>query len=278
MADAVLVLGWAVTVAIAIGGWLVSQRQARRATRSNMRINYLLDAYRRLAKASNRPLDATSASDIEAAISDIFLLGTPTQARLAAELGRAFADSGNADAKDLLMDLRTSLRDELQLGSLLATDYLALRITPDGDTAADHARIWHETSKETWAALSSGSDHPREALTNGDVVTELTELATKLPPSGAIAASTRLVEQALRGLVTSATTEDLSDLNLAQLAHRALELKLIDAQLADSLNGLSVMRLMAAMDQDQVNQARAMEFTSLATALLYLLRRAGAKQ
>jgi hypothetical protein len=38
------------------------------------------------------------------------------------------------------------------------------------------------------------------------------------------------------------------------------------------------MRLMAAMDQDQVNQARAMEFTSLATALLYLLRRAGAKQ
>src|ERR1700689_10167 len=116
MADAVLVLGWAVTVAIAIGGWLVSQRQARRATRSNMRINYLLDAYRRLAKASNRPLDATSASDIEAAISDIFLLGTPTQARLAAELGRAFADSGNADAKDLLMDLRTSLRDELQLG------------------------------------------------------------------------------------------------------------------------------------------------------------------
>jgi hypothetical protein len=39
-----------VTAVLAVAGWLVSQEQARRATRRNMRTNYLLDTYRRLDK------------------------------------------------------------------------------------------------------------------------------------------------------------------------------------------------------------------------------------
>ena len=39
-----------VTAVLAVAGWLVSQEQARRATRRNMRTSYLLDTYRRLDK------------------------------------------------------------------------------------------------------------------------------------------------------------------------------------------------------------------------------------
>jgi len=57
-----------------------------------MRITYLLDAYRRLDRATSRVLSLGAAQDFEAAISDIILLGSAQQVRLAAEFGRAFAD------------------------------------------------------------------------------------------------------------------------------------------------------------------------------------------
>ena len=86
------------TVLIAAGTWIVTQAQARRAARRDMRVTYLLDAYRRLDRASNRPLAPTSAHDIEAAISDIILLGTATQVSLADEFARAFAAEHSAES------------------------------------------------------------------------------------------------------------------------------------------------------------------------------------
>ena len=72
-------VGSAITIALAVGGWIATQVQARHATRSNMRISYLLDAYRRLDKAAGRALSPDTARDIEAAVSDIMLLGSPEQ-------------------------------------------------------------------------------------------------------------------------------------------------------------------------------------------------------
>lgn len=46
---------------------------------------------------------------------------------------------------------------------------------------------------------------------------------------------------------------------MPQLASRALQLGLIDAKLADSINGLSVMRMLAAMDQHELTEQRALE-------------------
>jgi len=75
----------------------------------------------------------------------------------------------------------------------------------------------------------------------------------------------------LRELLAGNITEDIRDLPLQQLASRALQLGLIDAQLADSINGLGVMRLLAAMDQDRLTVSRASEFASLAMAITYLI-------
>ena len=95
-----------VTAVLAVAGWLVSQAQARRATRRNMRINYLLDAYRRLDHASNRQLDAENGRELEAAISDVMLLGSPDQAKIAADFARTFATEHVANTQSLLPMLR----------------------------------------------------------------------------------------------------------------------------------------------------------------------------
>jgi len=48
---------------------------------------------------------------------------------------------------------------------------------------------------------------------------------------------------------------------------------LIDAQVADAINGLGVMRLLAITDQTRLGVDEAMEFVSLVAAVLYVLSR-----
>ncbi len=260
------------SVLIAVASWFVSQAQARQATRRNMRIDYLFDAYRRLDRASNGRLSQGSARDLEAAVSDIMLLGSPRQAGLAEEFARTFAAKGDADAGPLLQGLRDSLRGELLLERLPSGSYVSLRIDTSGDSVSDHARIWRETVQTARRSLDTelGEEHSPEGL--GVVPAEGADLAGSLSPSAAIVASAQQVESELRALLADSTTDDLSGLNLAQLANRALQLGLIDSNLADSLNGLSVMRILAAMDRDRLTVSRAAEFTSLSTAVVYLLR------
>ncbi len=259
------------SVLIAVASWFVSQAQARQATRRNMRIDYLLDAYRRLDRASNGRLSQGSARDLEAAVSDIMLLGSPRQAGLAEEFARTFAAKGDTDAGPLLQDLRDSLRGELLLERLPSGSYVSLRIDTSGDSVSDHARIWRETVQTARRSLDTelGGEHSRGDI--GVVPTEGADLVGSVSPSAAVAASAQQVELELRALLADSTTDDLSGLNLAQLTNRALQLGLIDSNLADSLNGLSIMRILAAMDQDRLTVSRAAEFTSLSTAVVYLL-------
>lgn len=262
-----------VTAALAVAGWLVSQAQARRATRRNIRIQYLLDAYRRLEWASNRPVTSEIAHELEAAIGDVMLLGTPGQAALAAELSRRFAAEHVADTRPLLLALRDSLRSELLLGELPSSAYVSLRISPDGDTASDTAHVWRDTIQSARRSL----EHELEAAGElpGVTVGELPALAAELvrneSPSAAVATSAAGVERTLHDLLAGHTAEDIRGLTLPQLANRALQAGLIDTKLADSMNGLAAMRLLAAMDQDKLTRERAGEFTSLATAIEYLL-------
>ena len=51
-----------------------------------------------------------------------------------------------------------------------------------------------------------------------------------------------------------------------------MQLGLIDAKLVDSINGLSTMRILAAMDQHELTEHRVLEFANLAAAIEELLR------
>jgi hypothetical protein len=261
------------SVAIAVAGWLVSQAQARRATRRNMRIDYLLDAYRRLERASNRPLTQDVARELEAAVGDVMLLGSPEQAALATAFTARFAAERQADLQPLLLALRDSLRNELLLGELPPSAFVSLRISSGGETVSGSAHAWREAMENAWRSIMLDLDDIERANLNRHM-RELAASDDNTTPSAAVAASALSVERLLRDLLAGSTADEVGRLPMPQLANEALELGLIDPNLADSISGLNAMHMLAAMDQDRLTEQRAAEFASLATAIGYLLGRA----
>jgi hypothetical protein len=121
MTLALTILGGVAAAAIAavLAHRLTSQRdQANR--RSDLRIKYLLGAYRTLADTAHRDLDpnAKHVRAFEQGLADIQLLGSPDQAAMAARIGHQLATESRADFDDLLLSLRDDLREELDLESL----------------------------------------------------------------------------------------------------------------------------------------------------------------
>ena len=89
--------------------------------RRKLRTEYLLEAYRKLQNSSHRVGNEKPYNDaLESAISDIQLLGTQQQSKLAAQFSIDMAEKGVAYMDDLLLDLRNELRKELNLDPLSA--------------------------------------------------------------------------------------------------------------------------------------------------------------
>jgi len=108
--------------ATVLGWWVVnffSKWRDIANDRRKLRTQYLLEAYRRLEGASHREGRQKEFEDqLESAVADVQLLGTPKQAELAAQFGIDIAKNGVAYMDDLLRDLRDSLRSELKLEPL----------------------------------------------------------------------------------------------------------------------------------------------------------------
>jgi hypothetical protein len=97
-----------------VGSWLAARRD-RANKRRDLRVQYLVDAYRRLEAASHRPLVPPYSSDLESAVADIQLFGSPIQVADAKKFALEMAELGQASLDDLLLSLRNDLRTELQL-------------------------------------------------------------------------------------------------------------------------------------------------------------------
>ena len=108
-----------VTTVVAVVGWYAAHRLSAARDRANkrreLRVQYLIEAYRRLENVSNRHISKATAPDFEKAIADIQLFGTPQQVALAKEFAVGFAQAGTHTLDPLLNDLRDSLRAELDL-------------------------------------------------------------------------------------------------------------------------------------------------------------------
>lgn len=95
-----------------VASWLTAKRESKNKRR-DVRITYLLEAYRRIATAANRG-SATSDEQrlgIESAIEDIQLLGTNEQL----DALHKMISSGNQNFTQILDELRKDLRQELDL-------------------------------------------------------------------------------------------------------------------------------------------------------------------
>ena len=126
------------TTLVAVAGWLVGHalnaRRDRRNKRREIRVQYLVEAYRNLESGTCRgAIHGTEfAAPFESAIADIQLLGTNAQAQMAKELAGAIAaKQENVSAGPLLMSLRDALREELDLGSI-NEEPVHFRLTPGG--------------------------------------------------------------------------------------------------------------------------------------------------
>jgi hypothetical protein len=142
------------------------------------------------------------------------------------------------------------------------------RIGADGDTVSDTARVWRQAMEDTQRSLGP------ELAAAGVPDSAAAQVPVLQSPSAAVAASAVEVERLLHELLAGSAAGDVRGLPMPQLAIRALQFGLIDAQLADSVTGLGVMRILAAMEQDRLTERRAAEFTSLATGIAYLLQMA----
>lgn len=111
-----------VTTLLAISGWIVGHKlNAERDLqnkRVELRIKYLLEAYRKLESSVETEITRENLNILESAISDIQLMGTPGQVDKVIDWSRQISKSGtlkDLNLQDLLEDLRSNLRKELGL-------------------------------------------------------------------------------------------------------------------------------------------------------------------
>lgn len=116
------------TAAIALGSaglasvltHLLTSRRDLANRRRELRVEYLLSAYRTMADSPERRLyrESLDARAFEKAVADIQLLGSRPQVELATELAREMATDAQADPDPLLRLLRDDLRREMSLEAL----------------------------------------------------------------------------------------------------------------------------------------------------------------
>lgn len=105
---------------IAVLGWFVAHQfnvhRDRLNKRRDLRIQYLLEAYRRLEAAANRDEKTEEqAIAFESAVADIQLLGTPMQIKETVDYLRQHVAGPAAKIDTVLRTLRNDLRNELGL-------------------------------------------------------------------------------------------------------------------------------------------------------------------
>ena len=111
-----------VTTLVAIIGWFIVHRLAAARDRANkrreLRVSFLIDAYRRLEFASRREPDSETVKALESALADIQLMGSLEQVAMIPAYLNALNVNPISDPGPLLELLRKELRQELELQAL----------------------------------------------------------------------------------------------------------------------------------------------------------------
>jgi hypothetical protein len=114
-----LLLPLLITTFVAMVGWVVvhglNSRRDFLNKRRELRIQYLIEAYRRLESASHANNSKERNVAVESAIADIQLFGTLEQIQLAVRFAGELSQKRTASLDELLSDLRDNLRFELNL-------------------------------------------------------------------------------------------------------------------------------------------------------------------
>lgn len=255
----------AVTAIVAFAGaWVGHQFSAQRDLlneRRKLRVSYLLEAYRRLEDAGNRADAAASWSKVESAVADIQLLGSPEQVQLARKFALAMARDSAAPLNELLLDLRRSLRTELDLPNV-AEPVAFLRFSA---TEAPH---FDETLKATARNIGKAKLQRNPLTDHNQTYNE----AASTSNVRRIESAWKEIEQRIIERLVQARLYD-SDLEPSEIISRAFDNSLINAEEQRSLTGLHVMRNLALVraHDKSIDDDRTTEFLTLVEAMKSIL-------
>ena len=117
--DYELVLTCTVPVVLALAGWFVGHwlnvSRDQQNKRRDLRIQYLIEAYRKFEDAANRR-ESTKRQQVEQALADIQLLGNAREIALAHGVADSLGEAKpSTNVMTLLECLRADLRKELRL-------------------------------------------------------------------------------------------------------------------------------------------------------------------
>lgn len=112
--------------------------------------------------------------------------------------------------------------------------------------------------------------HERPAVLPAEDLADLSPLAETYPGAAVLDAAAR-VEGALRARFEAADVDVPPNRGMRDLARRAVDARLIDAETARTIDGLTILRNLAAHGRDEVSPERAREFLTLAEAVIYQL-------
>lgn len=261
-----------VTVLVALcGGWLGHHLSSQRDLlneRRKLRVSYLLEAYRRLESGSNRRDDPSEAwEQIESAIADIQLLGSPEQVKFARQFAQGISDTNTASADNLLYDLRRSLRRELHL-PVADGSITFLRFRKSG------ALRFESTLVETGRSVANAKLEAAAIASPQEVKISNTDNNYQ---NSAIDIENAWRE--IEGLVrerAEATSLDVSKLGSEALLRTAHQSGVITDFQYRSLRGLYVMRKLAAdSHQADIDDKKVQEFRNLIDAMKMVLEISG---
>jgi hypothetical protein len=128
----VLIPAGVALVVVALTHFFTSARD-RANKRREQRISYLIGVFRALCRANNHPRLYEVADEVEQAVADIQLFGTPEQVRLVQQFATDLGTKQHAEMNPLLESLRDSLRHEI--GAARAKGHIVwLRIGRDPES------------------------------------------------------------------------------------------------------------------------------------------------
>jgi len=105
-----------------VGSWLAAKRD-RANKRRDLRVEYLIEAYRRLATATERKeTNAEYFADLDSAIVDVQLFGSADHILAAQKFAKQLAEHRMAQLSELLASLRDDPREEVEVGARRGLD------------------------------------------------------------------------------------------------------------------------------------------------------------
>lgn len=101
---------------IFLGSYLTKKRDFQK-TKKELRIKYLIEAYRKIEKGAMPVSKKFDKGDFESAIADIQLFGNPSQIHLAYKFCEEAAKGNGKLLQELLENLRNELRSEVKISN-----------------------------------------------------------------------------------------------------------------------------------------------------------------